>query len=96
MSAVSQAFRRVAAQACAGRNLFREFMVAGLEDILEEADVNGWSASEISYRFSPAAASRTGDSTISKPASLPSSRFSTNDVGGSRASVRRSSTSSRF
>ncbi len=47
MSVLSQTFRRVAAQACAGRNLFREFMAAGLEDILEEADANNWSASEI-------------------------------------------------
>jgi hypothetical protein len=47
MSAVSQAFRRVAAQTCGGRNLFREFMAAGLEDILEAADADDWSASEI-------------------------------------------------
>ena len=39
MSVLSQAFRRVAAQACAGR-LFREFMAAGLEDIQEEADAD--------------------------------------------------------
>jgi hypothetical protein len=43
-----QTFRRVASQKCSDRSYpFRNFMSAGLEDILEEADAGGWPAQEI-------------------------------------------------